>query len=108
MMRIMKLALLLLAAGMVRPGLVTPAAAQANGLTREQGEAQAAYDKALRDFTAVLVERRAQIDSRRERPGQALYLARLAVMSTYKDLTDVMPSRIGRDNKLGIPPAYLD
>jgi hypothetical protein len=107
----MKLALLLLAAGIACPGLVTPAAAQANGLTREQAEAQAAYDKALRDFTAVLAERRAQIDSRRElpeRPGQALYLARLAVMSTYKDLTDVMPSRIGRGNKLGIPPAYLD
>ena len=29
-------------------------------------------------------------------------------MSTYKDLTDAIPSRIGRPNKAGIPPAYLD
>ena len=29
-------------------------------------------------------------------------------MSTYKDLTDAVPSRIGRGNKFGIPPAYLD
>ena len=71
----------------------------------------AAYDKALRDFKAVLAERRAQIDARQrlpERPGQALYLARLQVISTYKDLTDVVPSRIGRPNRFGIPPAYFD
>jgi hypothetical protein len=30
------------------------------------------------------------------------------VISTYKDLTDLAPSRIGRGNKFGIPPAYLD
>jgi hypothetical protein len=30
------------------------------------------------------------------------------VMSTYKDLTDLVPARIGRPNKLGIPPAYFD
>jgi len=29
-------------------------------------------------------------------------------MSTYKDLTDAQPSRIGRPNKLGIPPQYFD
>ena len=29
-------------------------------------------------------------------------------MSTYKDLTDALPSRIGRPNKFGIPPAYFD
>jgi hypothetical protein len=41
-------------------------------------------------------------------PGQALYLARNDVLSTYKDLTDALPSRIGRPNKFGIPPAYFD
>jgi hypothetical protein len=30
------------------------------------------------------------------------------MMSTYKDLTDALPSRIGRPNKFGIPPAYFD
>jgi len=29
-------------------------------------------------------------------------------MSAYKDLTDAVPSRIGRPNKFGIPPAYFD
>ncbi len=29
-------------------------------------------------------------------------------MSTYKDLTDVLPSRIGRPNAFGVPPAYFD
>jgi hypothetical protein len=41
-------------------------------------------------------------------PGQALYLARVAMMSAYKDLTDALPSRIGRPNKFRIPPAYFD
>jgi len=59
----------------------------------------------------VLRERRAQIDAKPklpERPGQALYLARVAMMSAYKDLTDALPSRIGRPNKYHIPPAYFD
>jgi hypothetical protein len=29
-------------------------------------------------------------------------------MSTYKDFTDAVPSRIGRPNKFGVPPAYFD
>jgi hypothetical protein len=29
-------------------------------------------------------------------------------MSTYKDLTDALPSKIGGPNKFGIPPAYFD
>ena len=29
-------------------------------------------------------------------------------MSAYKDLTDALPSRIGRPNKFGIPPAYFN
>ena len=90
---------------------MAPAAAQSAATAEEQAAALAAYDKALREFKAVLAERRAQIDAKErlpERPGQALYLARLQVMSTYKDLTDAVPSRIGRGNKFGIPAAYLD
>jgi hypothetical protein len=92
-------------------GVVTPAAAQGKASAEEQAEALAAYDTALRAFKAVLAERRKQINAKARlpaRPGQALYLARLEVMSTYKDLTDVDPSRIGQGNKFGIPPAYLD
>jgi hypothetical protein len=96
-------------------GQAGPAAAQpsveARALTAEQAAAQAAYDEALRTFKAVLAERRRTIEAREklpERPGQALYVARVAVMSTYKDLTDVLPSRIGRRNRFGIPPAYFD
>jgi len=29
-------------------------------------------------------------------------------MSTYKELTDALPSRIGRPNKFGVPPAYFE
>src|SRR5256886_16929595 len=30
------------------------------------------------------------------------------MMSAYKDLTDALPSKIGRPNKFGIPPEYFD
>ena len=87
-------------------------AAQATAVAKGQAaEAVVAYDKALREFRAVLAERRAQIDAKQplpDKPGQALYLARLQVMSTYKDLTDVVPSRIGRPNTFNVPPAYFD
>ena len=93
-------------------GVLTPAAAQPTALAKEQAAYEkATYEKALREFKAILAERRAQIEAKQklpDRPGQALYLARLQVMSTYKDLTDALPSRIGRANKLGIPPAYFD
>ena len=105
------LALTLVAGGAGDPGFVAPAAAQTTTLTKEQAAAAAAYDKALREFRAILVQRRKQIDAKQklpERPGQAVYLARLKVMSTYKDLTDVAPSRIGRPNRFGVPPAYFD
>ena len=113
------LALALVAASAGGVGVVAPAAAQAAALgkeqaaalTKEQAAAQAAYDKALREFRAVLAQRRGQIDGKKglpSRPGQAVYLARLKVMSTYKDLTDALPSRIGRANKFGVPPAYFD
>jgi hypothetical protein len=57
-----------------------------------------------------LGQRRAQINSNQRLPnlpGQALYLARNNMMSAYKDLTDALPSKIGRPNKHGIPPAYF-
>jgi hypothetical protein len=90
---------------------ISAAAAQSAVLTKSQSAAQAAYDKALRDFRAILAQRRAQIDAKQplpNLPGQALYLARLKVMSTYKDLTDAVPARIGRRNKYGVPAAYFD
>jgi hypothetical protein len=93
------------------PGFISPAMAQPATLTRAQADAVAAYDQALNAFKAILRQRRAQIDSKQplpNLPGQALYLARNSTMSAYKDLTDVLPSRIGRPNKLGIPPAYFD
>jgi len=76
-----------------------------------QTDALGAYTNALGNFKAVLRERRAELDAKQplpNLPGQALYLARNAMMSSYKDLTDVIPSKIGRPNKFGIPPAYLD
>jgi hypothetical protein len=70
-----------------------------------------AYNEALDRFKSVLKERRTQLELREKLPnlpGQALYLARNDVISTYKDLTDTFPARIGRPNKFGIPPAYFD
>lgn len=77
----------------------------------ERSEPLAAYTTALARFKAILAERRRQIESKQplpNLPGQAVYLARLAIMSTYKDLTDANPARIGRPNKFGIPPQYFD
>jgi hypothetical protein len=77
----------------------------------QQTDVLAAYDNALAQFKAILAERRRQIDGRQplpNLPGQAVYLARNLLMSTYKDLIDAQPSRIGRPNKLGIPPQYFD
>src|SRR5215470_17145518 len=93
------------------PGVISPAQAKPPALTPAQSDALNAYNKALADFKSILGQRRAQIQSREPLPnvpGQALYLARNAMMSTYKDLTDALPSRIGRPNKFGIPPAYFD
>jgi hypothetical protein len=76
-----------------------------------QSEPAATYDKAVSDFRSVLAQRRAQIDAHQalpNLPGQPLYLARNAMMSSYRDLTDAVPSRIGKPNKFGIPPAYFD
>lgn len=92
-------------------GFVSLAMGQPATLTRSQSDALDAYNKTVQDFRSVLSERRAQISSKQklpERPGQALYLARVAMMGAYKDLTDALPSRIGRPNKFAIPPAYFD
>jgi hypothetical protein len=91
--------------------LASPALAQPAGLSDKQTEALDAYNHALSEFKSILAERRAQINSHQslpDRPGQALYLARREVMSTYKDLTDSQPSKIGRPNKFKIPPQYFD
>ncbi len=92
-------------------GFVSPAQGQPAANAKSSAEALAAYNSALSDFKAILSQRRAQISSKQplpERPGQALYLARNKTISTYKDLTDAVPSRIGGANKFGIPPAYFD
>ena len=92
-------------------GLISPAMGQPVTLTNKQSDALNAYNNAVSNFKSILEQRRAQIDSRQalpNLPGQALYLARNNMMSTYKDLTDVLPSKIGRPNKFGIPPAYFD
>jgi hypothetical protein len=106
-------------------------------ITKAQAAAVAAYDKALAQFKGILAQRRVEIDAqsapgeppkqahlphhpknktaakRRARklpsqPGQAVYLARMKVMSTYKDLTEAMPERIGPPNRYGVPPDYFD
>src|ERR1700722_8734234 len=92
-------------------GFISPALAQPDAPTKKQSDALAPYNAAVNGFELVLRERRAQIKSGQQLPnlpGQALYLARVNMMSTYKDLTDALPSKIGGPNKFGIPPAYLD
>jgi hypothetical protein len=105
------LALSALLALLSHAGLTSAAAGQPVALTKQQSEAQKAYDDALGRFKQVLAERRDQINSKTplpNLPGQALYLARVDMISTYKDLTDALPSKIGRPNKFGLPPAYFD
>jgi hypothetical protein len=104
-------ALGLMLAAWVHVGIMSPAMGQPPTLTTTQSGALEAYNGALSQFRAILRERRGQINAKRplpNRPGQALYLARVNMMSTYKDLTDALPSRIGRPNKFGIPPPYFD
>ena len=91
--------------------LATFAPSLAQTLTAKQSEMVATYERALGEFKSILAERRGQIEAKQplpNLPGQALYLARVAVISAYKDLTDAVPSRIGRPNKFEIPPAYFD
>ncbi len=92
-------------------GFLSPAQAQPAALTQPQSEALNRYNAALNEFRAILRERRAQINARQplpNLPGQALYLARNAMISAYKDFTDLLPSKIGRPNKFASPPAYFE
>src|SRR6202049_416304 len=91
--------------------LVSPAMGQPGTLTKKQSDALKAYSSAVNNFESIRGERRVQINSNQRLPnlpGQALYLARNDMMSAYKDLTDALPSKIGRPSKFGIPPAYFD
>jgi hypothetical protein len=88
-----------------------PVTAQTATLTEAQSQALATYNDALASFKSILSQRRAQINAKQplsNLPGQGLYLARNAMMSARKDLSDVLPSKIGRPNKFAIPPAYFD
>ena len=88
-----------------------PAMGQPIALTTRQTNALDTYTHALSNFKSILRERRGEIDSNQRLPnlpGQALYLARIDAMSAFKDLTDALPSKIGRPNKFGIPPEYFD
>ena len=96
---------------MIGSCLMSSAKAASATLTKPQADALDAYNNAIAQFKSVLEERRAQIEANQplpNLPGQALYLARIAMMSAYKDLTDVLPAKIGRTNKFGIPPQYFD
>jgi hypothetical protein len=92
------------------PAATAQTIAPAKTTARSPAEALAAYTSALGRFNAILSERRGQVDAKQlpNLPGQAVYLARNDMISAYKDLTDAVPSRIGRPNKSGIPPAYFD
>jgi hypothetical protein len=92
-------------------GFTSAAMGQPVALAQKQSDALGAYNNAVGQFKSILAERRRQIDSKQplpNLPGQAIYLARINMMSAYKDLTDALPSKIGRPNKFGIPPAYFD
>jgi hypothetical protein len=89
----------------------SPAMGQPIAVAEKQSDALNTYNNALSRFKSILGERRRQINSNQplpNLPGQALYLARNSIMSGYKDLTDAVPSKIGRPNKFGIPPNYFD
>jgi hypothetical protein len=92
-------------------GFINPALGQPGSLTKKQSDSLRTYNDAVKNFAAILGQRRAQIDASQplpNLPGQALYLARNAMIGAYKDLTDAVPSRIGKPNTFGIPPAYFD
>jgi hypothetical protein len=92
-------------------GFISPALGQPAAPAKPQPDALNSYNNAVNDFRSILSQRRAQINSKQQLPnlpGQALYLARNNMMSAYKDLAGALPSRIGRPNKFGIPPAYFD
>jgi hypothetical protein len=101
----------LLPADIGNADFVSPAHGQPTAPTTSQSVVLTRYNKAVSDFRSILSQRRAQINAKQQLPdlpGQALYLARNNMISAYKDLTDALPSKIGRPNKFVIPPAYFD
>ncbi len=89
---------------------ISPALGQPRALTKKQSDALNTYNDAIKDFETILGQRRAQIDSKEplpNLPGQALYHARNNMISAYKDLTDAVPSRIGRPQQIRNPPGVL-
>jgi hypothetical protein len=101
-----------LLAGLLVLVAATAASAQSGYPDRPkpQPDAPGAYNAAVSQFETVLRQRRAQLSAHQalpNLPGQALYLARNDMISAYKDLTDLVPSRIGKPNKFAIPPAYF-
>ena len=90
--------------------LISFAIAEPGAPSKKQSDALGTYNNAVNGFKSILAQRRAQIGSNAlpNLPGQAIYLARNNMMSAYKDLTDALPSKIGKSNKFGIPPAYFD
>jgi hypothetical protein len=98
----------LLATNIGSVGYISPAKGQS--LTASQSAAFNAYQNALNQFKSLLHERRAQIESNRlpKTPGRALHQARNDMFSTYKDVTDIIPAKIGRSNKFRLPSAYFD
>ena len=108
---IIDMAVLLASAASGNLGFMSPAMAEPAILTKRQSDALQTYNNAVKNFELLLAQRRTQISSKQplpNLPGQALYLARNNVMSAYKDLADALPSKAGRPNKFGIPPAYFD
>jgi hypothetical protein len=104
------IALALWDGGVVFIGAQIGAQAQA-ALTKAQAEVLNTYNRALDEFRSILKVRRAQIDQRQPLPelaGQAIYLARNNMISAYKDLTDLIPARIGKPNRFGLPAPYFD
>ena len=75
---------------------ISTAKGQPAALTKSQSDALNSYNNAVNEFKSILGKRRAQINSNKplpNLPGQALYLARINMMSAYKDLTDALPSK---------------
>jgi hypothetical protein len=99
------------ASAIANAGFMSGARAQGGALSKKQSDALETYNDAVKNFELILTQRRTQINSKRSLPnlpGQALYLARINMMSAYKDLTDAVPSKIGRPNKFEIPAAYFN
>ena len=87
---------------------MSPAKGQPIALAKKQSDALSAYNDAVKNFESILGQRRNSKQRLPNLPGQTLYLARNNMLSAYKDLTDVLPSKIGGPNKYEIPPAYFN